>query len=75
MARVAAARSDAFVQTAGKSCDASLVSSIFVNGPTGIGVKHLHIHVKPPAGIVIRDEEDFYSHMSRDLAGALGHGR
>jgi diadenosine tetraphosphate (Ap4A) HIT family hydrolase len=71
MALVAAATSDAFVATAGKRCDTALVSNIFVNAPASIGVKHLHVHVQPPAAIEIKNEGDFYSRMSLELKAAL----
>jgi len=75
LATVAAATSDAFIQSANKHCDASLVSSISISRPTELGVKHLHVHVQPPPSILVQDEQKFYSRMSQHLGEILSSNR
>jgi diadenosine tetraphosphate (Ap4A) HIT family hydrolase len=67
MSRAAAAVSDAFLEVAGKRCDPSLRSVIEISPPGRIGVKHLHVHVRPPATLTFPTDDALY----RDLRVVL----
>jgi diadenosine tetraphosphate (Ap4A) HIT family hydrolase len=71
LALVAAATSDAFIQAAGMQCHDTLVATISIGRPGGLMVRHLHVHVQPPAAIAFHDEATFYSRMSQHLAQRL----
>jgi hypothetical protein len=44
---------------------------MWINPPEAIGIRHLHVHVQPPAAIVIQNEQEFYMLMTRHLADRL----
>ena len=71
LAMVAAATSDALMWAVGGECDPSSSSKIYVNPPTVIGVRQLHVHVKPADPLRDINAGEFYTGVSKYLRDRL----
>ena len=70
--RISAAVSDSFILAAGKTCDPSFFSQIYIHGPAEIGVQQLHVHVRFRVPFSPEDDRgDFYRRASQTLADLL----
>jgi diadenosine tetraphosphate (Ap4A) HIT family hydrolase len=71
LALVAAATSDAMMQVAGKKCDGTPPSAIYIHPPALLGVRQLHVHVVPNEPDTTKNLARVYSEVGQRVDSLL----